>query len=179
MKTIAAPAAEPITMAEARLHLRLDPVDGPHPDDLLVAAQISAAREWAEQYTGRFITPRTVEVVATAPAYPAAFDLPGASRVLSLSYVDQSGETIVIGPPAIVLDDLGLTVADGVAWPAGRAVRIAYIAGEECPAAIRAALLLITGTLYENRAGESDTRTQSMVFGVEKLLQPYRVNLGV
>jgi len=47
-------ATEPITLAMARLHLRLDTEGSPpsHPDDTLVEALIVAAREAAEGYTG-------------------------------------------------------------------------------------------------------------------------------
>lgn len=179
MKLIAGPLVEPITLDEARLHLRVDPVAGPHPDDPLIAAQLSAAREWAEQYTGRFIAPRTLEAWFTAPELRAPFDLPEASRVLSLSYVDSLGETVALGPPAIALDGACLRIADAVAWPAGRAVRVVYVAGGDCPAAVRAALLLLVGSLYTNRENDSDKRVASVPFGVERLLHPYRINLGV
>ncbi len=47
------PAGEPLTLAEAKLHLRVDLSD----DDALITALISAAREQAEFLTGqRLIT---------------------------------------------------------------------------------------------------------------------------
>jgi len=54
-------AAEPITLAQARLHLKLDTSGSPpsHPDDTLVTALIAASRESAEKYTGLAIANQT------------------------------------------------------------------------------------------------------------------------
>lgn len=50
---ISAPTAEPITLAEAKLHLRVDTTD----DDVLITDLIMSAREYAEDFQGRaFIT---------------------------------------------------------------------------------------------------------------------------
>lgn len=48
------PATEPVTLDEARQHLRLDTSGNPpsHPDDALVLGWITAAREFVEQETG-------------------------------------------------------------------------------------------------------------------------------
>ena len=56
------PTVEPITLAEARLHLRLDTFGSPpsHPDDSLVEAIISAARGMAENYLNHSIANREV-----------------------------------------------------------------------------------------------------------------------
>lgn len=78
-------------------------------------------------------------------------------------------------------------------WPSVAAstnnIKIRYIAGYgvdsdgdiALPGAIRAAILLTLGTLYANR--ENDRFTQGSVLtlpnGVESLLRPYRVRLGM
>ena len=58
------PTTEPVTLAEAQLHLRLDLFGSPpsHPDDTLVETLITAARENAEQYTGVTISQATYQV---------------------------------------------------------------------------------------------------------------------
>jgi len=63
-KVITPPTAEPITLEEAHLHLRLDVYDSPpaHPDDPLILGQITAAREWIEKFTGRCMTARVLEM---------------------------------------------------------------------------------------------------------------------
>lgn len=51
LKLITAPAAEPITLAEAKLHARADT----SAYDSLITALIVAAREECEHITGRYI----------------------------------------------------------------------------------------------------------------------------
>lgn len=52
---VTAPAREPVSLAEAKLHLR---VDG-SADDITISALISMAREWAEEATDLALVPQT------------------------------------------------------------------------------------------------------------------------
>lgn len=60
------PAVEPLTLAEAKAHLRLELAD----DDALVTALIQTAREACERYTGRALVERTLTLFLDA--WPAA-----------------------------------------------------------------------------------------------------------
>ena len=58
-KVIVDATSEPLTLAEARLQCRVDPIDdldsdgnGTHPDDDLIEMLITAAREYCEQFLG-------------------------------------------------------------------------------------------------------------------------------
>jgi uncharacterized phiE125 gp8 family phage protein len=73
-------------------------------------------------------------------------------------------------------------------WPAGGPIRIRYLAGYgedsdndgvAVPYAIRAAILLMLGHLYANREASTDKAMAELPFGVEALLRPYRVRLGM
>ena len=66
---ITAPATEPIDLATAKLHCRVDGTD----EDTLIAALIVAAREQAEHETGRALVTQTWEQVHDA--FPDAFVL--------------------------------------------------------------------------------------------------------
>ena len=56
----AEPSTEPVTLAEARAHLRLDTFGSPpaHPEDDLISLYISAARQFCEDYLGHSIAYR-------------------------------------------------------------------------------------------------------------------------
>lgn len=67
VKVISPPMVEPITLADSRLHLRIDPYESTagnldHPDDPLISGCISDARDYCEQYLGRALAPQTLEL---------------------------------------------------------------------------------------------------------------------
>jgi uncharacterized phiE125 gp8 family phage protein len=63
---ITPPAAEPVTLAQAKLYLRVDFDD----DDTLITALITAAREYCEKYTGRaFFNQAWVRTLDFFPLY--------------------------------------------------------------------------------------------------------------
>ena len=63
---VTGPSVEPISRIEARDHLRLDD----DVDDSQVRAYILAARQWAENYTGRVFITRTMRQFLDANPYP-------------------------------------------------------------------------------------------------------------
>jgi uncharacterized phiE125 gp8 family phage protein len=148
---------EPINIAEAALHLRIDAIDSPpeYPDQELIEWQISAAREYCEQYMGRSIAQKTLEY--RTDQFPAAcYDQDGIPlpmgpvlRVIQVSYIAEDGtETIMddgTGSPTNIQFELDtwteparLRAPYNVAWPSGAryhagSVRVQYIAGYGLP----------------------------------------------
>jgi hypothetical protein len=92
-------AVEPISIEEARKHLRVDS----ETDDDLINDKIGAAREWVEDYTGLFLVRREVTErvsgfgsAARLRAWPVAADQP-----VSIAYRDRFGDTQTISGAAI------------------------------------------------------------------------------
>ena len=172
-KVITAVSTEPITRAEAKLHLGLDDISGSHPDDAIVDALITGARQHAEHYTGRALAPQTLE--AALDEFPDddekeedRIDLPRppVASITSIKYTDTAGTEQTISASAYALSTYGesRTVAptSGNYWPATEdipdAVRIRYVTGygasgagaeyATLPKAVRQGMLLHISLTY-------------------------------
>ena len=67
-KVVLEPTVELLTLDECRLHLRVDPLEidsddvGTHPDDDLIMALQTAARQHCENFLGLSLAPYTYEI---------------------------------------------------------------------------------------------------------------------
>lgn len=161
LRLITAPATEPVSSAEAKLHLK---VDG-STDDTLISALIVAARMLCEAYQGRGYITQTWEL--TLDAFPESpFELPPAplASVVSIKYTDSGGTEYTMDPGDYVLDTSAepgrVALADGVSWPSVvlypvGGVKIRYTVGAASAAAVpqnvKQAILLTVGDWYEDR----------------------------
>lgn len=199
VRDVTQPAAEPITLEEARLHLKLDAEGSPasHPDDALIETLITAARQHVERYTYLAVAERQVEARVTA-FDDDGVDIPVSpvQSIVSVKYVDSSGVEQTVDPGDYELggslDGPVLLLKYGSSWPTDvydriDAVRITVEAGfttgspndNPLPGPVRAAMLLVLTHLYENRAAVQSRQTFHVPLGVESLLWPYRVTLGL
>lgn len=198
-KIITHPTAEHISLDDARLHLRLDAYDSPaaHPDDPLVTALITSAREWAETFTGRSIGTRTVEIALDA--FPRCeyipLPMPPLFGVQFVRYYDTAGVEQTFS--GWVVDDFQLPprvqLAVDAEWPDTQtrvnAVRVRYQvgypvagespSGEPLPESIRSAMLLVLAHLYEHREDSTEAALSRIPLGAESLLTPYRLFTAV
>jgi uncharacterized phiE125 gp8 family phage protein len=188
IKIITPPAAL-LTLADLRLHLKLDTTGGVHADDSLIAAQLAAAHEYCEHYTGRSYGSQTLELALDAfPSGPIQLPRGPVTGVTSVTYIDSAQVTVVLSNAMYALDDYSapawLTFAYNTVWPdtlaAPNAVKVRYVAGASTlPSAVRAALLLIVGHLYEHRESVSSGNLASpsltiVPMGVDALLDTQR-----
>lgn len=182
------PAEEPVTLAEAKRHLRVDATD----EDVLIGSLIQAAREWAENYCNRTFVTTVLRIgrddfrlglsdAIELPRGPVQsigsvlyFDVDGVQRAWS-----SSGYTVVAGaaPSQLVL-------TTGGAWPITRSpgggVQITYTAGygnaAAVPASIKQAMLLLIGHWYAARENVALTGIPTeLPFGAAALLGPHRI----
>ncbi len=155
-------ASEPITLEEAKAHLRVDLDD----DDDLILRAIASARGSVESAVRRALMPQTLETAWSCFPGCGPILLPRAPvrSVVSITYADPSGGDVVLDPSSyrVVLGGTGpaeIVPAVGSAWPSTApypdAVRVRYEAGyadaATVPAIARSVLLLRVGTLYEQR----------------------------
>lgn len=136
VRVLTEPAAEPITLAQAKEWCRVDSAD----EDALLTMLIQAMREYAEDLTGRAFVQRTLELRLDAfPCGPIQIPCPPLVSVDYLQYVDSDGTVQSLdGSPNEyrywTQREPGLLapVWNGV-WPATRsepeAVRVGFTAG--------------------------------------------------
>ena len=189
LKLITAPATEPVTSSEAKSHLRVDTTA----DDTLIGTLITAARQHVENHLRRALITQTWELVMDA--FPAGdvirLPRPPLVSVTSIKYTDVAGSESTFSSAAYVVDTDStkgrVVLKSGESWPsdtlaAANGVRVRYVAGYGSAAAvpnpIRQAVLLLIGTLYENRESvlvAQGVTVAQLPFGVEALLMPYRI----
>ena len=100
------PAVEPVTLSEAKAHLRVDATD----DDAYIITLISAAREWCEQYLDRtlVLTQWTMrmeefpEEEIELPRPPVASS--GTATAVTITYTLTTGETAQMASEAFRVD---------------------------------------------------------------------------
>lgn len=152
-----APASEPVTLAEAKTHCKVDGSD----DDGLLTTLISAARSHVEKHCGIKLVSQTV--VLRCSSFCDFIDLPVApiASVSSITYLDSSGteQTLSTDVYEAVLTDLEphIRLKINQSWPSIRsasdAIRVTVVAGyfAQDPAII-AALKLLLGQWFDNRS---------------------------
>lgn len=173
------PAADrAVSLNEARRHLRLEDTD----QDDLIAAYIEAA-EQSLAYVGRALKPATyaLDIYGIGRRY-IGLPMPPLRAITSVSTVGSTGTLALLDPSAytVITTSGGQTSIDlGSSPPAFAAgsiwATIVYTAGYDIvPSALRAAILLIVGTLFENRSGASPVPLTKLPYGIDSLVGPFR-----
>ena len=185
LKLISAPLTEPVTLAEAKAHLRCG-----DDEDALIGVLIQAAREQAQHLIGRALITQTWEQALDAfPDAEIELGMPPVSSISEIVYIDAAGVQQTLSPALYTLDtgiEPGWALpVQGAEWPetldTASAVRVRFVCGygaaAAVPAAIKSWMLLRIGTLYKMREEMVVGRSVSDLPGgfVDRLLDPYRV----
>jgi len=189
LKIVTEPAAEPVTTAEAKSHLRVDIST----DDTLIGSLITAARQMTEQITRRTLITQTWEL--TEDDWPGGdtivIPLPPLQSISSIKYTDDDGVEATFGTANYVVDTMSepgrVRLTSGASWPSDtlqelNGVTIRFVAGygtagSAVPQAMRQAMLMLLGHWYENREAVllSGAIPKEIPFAVDALLWPYRI----
>lgn len=197
---ITEPDEEPVSLDEARAHLRADdPEESDAIETSMLLMWLAAAREHCEDFTGLSFAVRTLEIALDE--FPTStgvgglgIDLPMGPvvAVLSVGWGDESDEEMAGAD--FVLDTYRapnrlMPVAAG--WPSVTAgtnrIKARYIAGYgdssdaagPIPKRAKAAILLVLAHLYKNREATTAEALSTLPLGVASLLRPLRVRLGM
>lgn len=176
------PTIEPVTLAEAKQHLRVDSND----DNAYIVGLVRAAREWVEEYLDRtlILTQWTVRADRFPPDSTDEIELPrppmatsGASTAVSVTYTLENGTTAAYSTSLFRVDRHSTPGAVkplyGQTWPPHRqddnSLAITYWAGygansTDVPQGIKNAMLLYVTELYEKRGnGEPPAAAKALL----------------
>lgn len=181
------PSVEPVTVDEAKAHMRIDHAD----EDVFITSLITTARQYVEGFLQRSLLPQTW--MMTLDAFPCGNTIvlprPPLRNVLAVRYYDENGVLQDLPSSTYHVDidsELGRVVlVDGAEWPPTQvrpnAVMVEFEAGYDdaasVPQPIKHAMLLLIAHWYENREAVTPEGSQAMVLplAVDSLLRPYRV----
>lgn len=179
-----APAAPLVSLEEAQVHLRSEVPEEAGLVQFLVAAATAQAETFCRR---RFVAQRWRLTLDAFPAGAIVFPYPPLQSVEAVQYLDGDGvlQTVPQADYQARTTEVPGEVAPayGKSWPSARAVedavRVEFTCGygdpEDVPEGIRAAVLLIVGTLYANRETVAPVSMQPIPHSAEWLMGPYRV----
>jgi uncharacterized phiE125 gp8 family phage protein len=177
-----APTEEPISIDEAKLHLRVDFDD----DDTLIADLVAAAREYVEAATSRRFVTTALRIEGSR--FDTEMWLPGAPliAVQSVKYLDANGSQQTLSASNY---DVVTNVEPGMVrrsstgyWPTHKespvAVQVNYTAGygtaSSVPPPAKAAIKLLVGHWYAQREAAANPM-QEIPFGAQALIDQLKV----
>ena len=183
---ITPPALEPVGLADAKAHLRLDSND----DDALITAALAAARVHVEAATRRCLIeqgwrvyldrwPRK-RIVALSPAPLLAVD--------AVTVYDANGDPTTVDPDDYEVDTIAvpgrLMLSGAAPVTVGRAMNGIEIdvtagygpSGVDVPAPLRQAIMMLAAHWYEHRGAVGHDLAGSVPpLGFDALVAPYRI----
>lgn len=202
LASISPPSTEPITLGEAKAHLRVDLTD----DDALITALIVAARQYAESETGRSLITQSWRLIldgfpggrgpgtngsisSLLPGNAILLDQAPVQSISTIQYLDTGGAWQTLPESEWVAElqsaPARITPAFGKTWPTALpqigSVKVEFVAGygeaSAVPQGIKIWMLLRLAALYENREEVSAMRQGKIepLPYVDRLLDAYRV----
>ena len=186
IEVVTAPTVEPITLAEAKAHLRVDIAT----DDAYITTLIIIARQQAEHEAQRSFAAQTLRIRASEFGDGVELKRGPVNAVSHVRYQDAANAQQTLSASAYYLDRSGLVpavrAAFGAIWPQvypqNDVVEVQYTAGTwnvgagvEAPRAAVQYMMLLIGSMYENREADAALAVHRMPYA-ERLLDAYRVH---
>lgn len=186
------PSVEPITLVEAKSHLRVDHTD----EDDIIDILRQVAREMVEKHTNRSLITQTRVIKLDCFPWGDTLRLTdGPVSSLTSIYYDDDADANTLLASSLYWTDFDSNIPRvrvKSSWPSTydkpNAVRITYVAGygadgASVPQPLKQAMFLILGHLYENRqqviVSGSPTGALEIPFGANALMSPYILEQSV
>lgn len=184
LKVQTEPTVEPVSLAEAKAHCRVD-TDA---DDSLIVAYIRAAREWVSAYMDETLV--HTQYVMRLDSFPHEIELPrppmataGAATAVTVTYTGENQQTATLSATQYRVDRDSVpgvirTLYNG-SWPSHLldygSVTVTWWGGREpgsadIPQRVKNAILWLVGYWYERRVAADGINLTEIPFGVKSLL---------
>lgn len=183
-KLITVPASEPITLAQAKAHLRVTS----NAEDELISSLIQDARDLCERETGRALMLQTWELSLNCFANEMRLYRVPVANITSVKYTDANGAEQTLASTEYVLDNASNSIARVViapdkSWPAIyngiNNVRVRYVAGypnsDAVPGALKRWMKLQISHWFKNRESVISNGAGERSAFVDSLLNAYRI----
>lgn len=182
LRVSVAPATEPVTTAEAKIHLRVEISD----DDAFISSLVASARLLVEKTINTSLITQTWELVLDGFPNSDCIKLPNGpvQSVTSVKTYDENDTESVFSSSSYLVD----TVSDRLAlnldstWPTDlrprAGVKVTYVTGygddgSDVPQALKQAILEMVAYWYENR-GDAGQPVGAVLRSLEASLRPHR-----
>jgi uncharacterized phiE125 gp8 family phage protein len=182
LTVVTPPATEPITLAEMKLHSRIDGND----DDALINTLITAARMQIEQMASHRMVTQTLALSIDDLPDSGILYLEGpVQSVSSIQYYDLDGDLQTWGNELYQVD---ITSNPGRVMPAYdedwpdylddyNSIVVTYVAGcgnaNEVPAILKQAIKLLVGYWYNQREAVSETQNYEVPYAVDNIVKMF------
>jgi len=184
LKRASQPVVEPVSLSDAKTHLRVDTES----DDDQILALITAAREWCENYTQRTFV--HTQWTMTFDTFPWEIELPrppvavaSGNTATTITYAMEGGGTATLATSEYRVDrtsEPGVirTVYAGT-WPSHlldrNSISVTWWGGygedgTKVPKVVRAAILMLVAYWYERRLAADQVAATAVPFGVSSML---------
>lgn len=178
-----APASEPVTLAELKLHVRQDFDD----DDDYLDTLITAARQWFETALDKqLVTATWIVKYPYFPAWDIELPYPPLQSVTSIAYRDTGGVTQTLSAATydVVTHMTPGYVApkSGYSWPSTgespTAVTITFVSGYgsagSVPELVKHGIKMLAGAWYENREAIAPGQIGAIPLAVDSIVAACR-----
>jgi len=178
------PTVEPLTLAEAKMHLQ----QAFSHEDSYITTLIKVARSLVETVTDRSLLSQTWVKRQDSFTSPVLLLKTPIVAISNITYAPTATTTQTLSSSLYQADLTSkvcrLFPADGTSWPTTasivNAVSITYTTGygataAAVPEALKHAMLLILRYLYDNRASSASSSEVASLFGFDALVSDYKV----
>lgn len=181
------PTEEPLTLDEAKHHLRIDTED----DDSLILSLTKASREYTETVTGRKLITQTWKYYLDD--WPEdknyiALPFPPLSSVTHLKYTDYNSVQVTVSTSSYDFDTVSepgrIVLAHGECWPGAtlhptNPIEIQFVCGygtpDDIPESLKPAMKIDLSDMYEQRESIVVGQPVAHLDILDRLYMPYRV----